>query len=135
MYININGRSHTATPGAKALEQCLHNAATSTHSSIFLKRLLDHRLAAHAGPERVLMGKVPALVSHWCCHELAGATQGTAIRVSLVNERWSKMRECEILLRQSSREERSCRGPGAGGFCSSSVSKARAAFPHSPILH
>lgn len=134
LYFNINVRSHTPTPGAKALEQCLHNAATSTHSSIFFKRLLDHRFAAHAGPECVLMGKVPALVSHQCCHELAGATQGTAIRVSLVNERWSKKLECEILLRQRSREERSSRGPGSAGSCSSSGSEARAAFPHFAAL-
>lgn len=78
------------------------------------------------------MGKVPALVSHECCHELAGATQGTAICVSLVNEHWSKMRKCEVLLRQSIRERRSSLGTGARGSCSSSVSKARAAFPHIP---
>lgn len=51
------------------------------------------------------MGKVTALVSHSCCHEFVGAAQGPAIRVSPVNEHWSKMQKCEVLLRQSIREK------------------------------
>lgn len=64
------------------------------------------------------MGKVPALVSHKCCNELPGASQGAAVCVSLENEHWSKMQKHEDLLRQSIRGRRSFLGTKTCGSCS-----------------
>ena len=120
--ININfSEAHPGDDALQPQEPSLLNSACKTQPQALTPALtlrdsstVDSQLTL---AQSVLMGKVPTLVSHSCCHELAGATQGPAIRVSLVNEHWSKMRKCEVLLSPSIRERRSSLGTGARPAC------------------